>query len=374
MPSVPGIHRLTLPGAERERWIGELRAIKAAGFNSIRLPVEWRSTEPERGQYRFDRIGDLLTIAADTDLRVIVQVDARGPAGCAAAIRIRRLSPAGKPERKPRPYHRMDHPGVRADLGAFIGGVATAAARYRRSTRSTCGATPACLPRQPPNSATARIPARFRDALQRRYRTLPALNAAWRRLFTHGPACTCSSRTAAVELSDWRQFVAVKLQEHSVSVGCVRAARRTAGHEPHRCRPRVPDPWLMTSVVDYYGTLFAAPIGEPARVLAALDTLRSGGRDKSWWLGSISVGSRGANVSGTNTTGGPLRLWAWAAIARARRRSCLFVVSLVRDFGQRRAKPGFNAHRRRWPGSSVATVPSLHRCARILPESRSCGV
>ena len=63
------------------------------------------------------------------------------------------------------------------------------------------------------------------------------------------------------------------------------------------------DPWLMTSVVDHYGTSFAAPIGEPARVLAALDTLRSGGRDKSWWLGSISVGSRGANVSGTNTTG-----------------------------------------------------------------------
>ena len=43
LPSVPGIHRLTLPTApERERWIGELRAIKAAGFNSIRLPVEWR--------------------------------------------------------------------------------------------------------------------------------------------------------------------------------------------------------------------------------------------------------------------------------------------------------------------------------------------
>ena len=77
-----------------------------------------------------------------------------------------------------------------------------------------------------------------------------------------------------------------------------------------------PDPWLMTSVVDHYGTSFTAPIGGPARVLAALDTLRSGGRDKSWWLGSISVGSRRANVSGTTPTGGPLRLWAWAAISR----------------------------------------------------------
>ena len=60
-PWYPSPDPATAP--ERERWIGELRAIKAAGFNSIRLPVEWRTTEPERGPYRFDRIGDLLTTA-----------------------------------------------------------------------------------------------------------------------------------------------------------------------------------------------------------------------------------------------------------------------------------------------------------------------
>ena len=37
----------------------------------------------------------------------------------------------------------MDHPGVRADLGAFIGAVATAAARYPAFYAIMCGATPA---------------------------------------------------------------------------------------------------------------------------------------------------------------------------------------------------------------------------------------
>ena len=217
MPSVHGIHRLTLaPAPERERWIGELRAIKTAGFNSIRLPVEWRTTEPERGQYRFDRIGDLLTTAAETGLRVIVQVDAHsGPAWVRRRYPDSAVVRGGEPEREPRP----DTAWITRAFAPILVRSSVPSPPPRRAHPAfyaiDVGATPACLPRQPTEFCYCpHTEARFRDALQRRYGTLPALNAAWRRSLTawsgvHVPR----SGAAAVELSDWRQFVVVKLQE-----------------------------------------------------------------------------------------------------------------------------------------------------------------
>jgi hypothetical protein len=310
--------------SDRERWLRELGAIKASGFNSIRMPVEWATTEPERGHYRLDRVGDLLTTAADAGLRVIIQVDARaGPAWLRRRYPDSAVVPEGRTAAAASASgYCMDHPGVRADLGTFIGAVAAASVRYPAFYAIDVWRSPGV------SSNTAakfcycpHTEARFRDALQRRYGTLPALNAAWGRSFgawaeVHVPR----PRESGPQSDDWQQFVAVKLQEDlkfRSDASAPRGARPVTSHGDLAAGGAV-DPWLMTSVVDHYGTSFAPPSGGPARVLAALDVLRSSGRDKVWWLGSMSPGSRSdAGATGaTPARGGLLRLWAWAAISR----------------------------------------------------------
>ena len=67
----------------------DLQAIRTLGFNHIKVPVAWGAIEPERGKFGFDRLDQLLTLAGESGLKVIVQpdvaaqpawVDARAPA------------------------------------------------------------------------------------------------------------------------------------------------------------------------------------------------------------------------------------------------------------------------------------------------------
>src|SRR4029079_12773595 len=62
------------PAPEREAWRRDLVAIKSLGFNSVKTWVDWGSSEPERGRYRFDALEQLLSLADVVGLRVIVQV------------------------------------------------------------------------------------------------------------------------------------------------------------------------------------------------------------------------------------------------------------------------------------------------------------
>src|SRR4029079_18099916 len=62
------------PAAEREAWRRDLAAIKSLGFNSVKTWVDWASAEPERGRYRFDALEQLLSLADEAGLRVIVQI------------------------------------------------------------------------------------------------------------------------------------------------------------------------------------------------------------------------------------------------------------------------------------------------------------
>ena len=176
------------PASTSDRSAGPANSepIKASGFNSIRMPVEWATTEPERGHYRLDRVGELLTAAADAGLRVIVQVDARaGPAWLRRRYPDSAVVPEGATAAAASAGgYCMDHPGVRGDLGAFIGALAAASARYPAFYAIDVWRNPGV------SSDTAakfcycpHTQARFRDALQRKYGALPALNAAWGRSF-----------------------------------------------------------------------------------------------------------------------------------------------------------------------------------------------
>src|SRR5512133_2520463 len=62
------------PAAERDAWRRDLETIRSLGFNSVKTWVDWASGEPVRGQYRFDALEQLLSLADDAGLRVIVQI------------------------------------------------------------------------------------------------------------------------------------------------------------------------------------------------------------------------------------------------------------------------------------------------------------
>lgn len=59
----------------------DLQTIRSLGFNHIEVPVSWASTEPQRGSYRFEALDDLLTLAGQRDLKVMVdpQIDPAPP-------------------------------------------------------------------------------------------------------------------------------------------------------------------------------------------------------------------------------------------------------------------------------------------------------
>jgi beta-galactosidase len=302
----------------------ELTRIKAAGFNSIRTVVDWAGTEEERGQYRFDRFDGLLSAADEAGLKVIVQVDTT----IAPRWLFARYSDSvvvGDSDRvgSASAGYCMDHPGVRSDLGAFIGAAAQKASGHpsfygidvwRSPGASSTGSAPFCY--------CAYTQARFRQALQRKYSSIAALNAAWNGSF---PAWRDVEAPRAPGDApgglDWKQFFAARLHEDlkfRADASAPRGARPVASHSDGPLW-RVTDDWLMTAAVDHYGTAIVAAAGssQSMGVLASLDLMRSAARTRGWWLGSLHADSAPTGRGAPDTaTGADLRMWTWAALAR----------------------------------------------------------
>lgn len=62
---------------DRGQWATSLRALSAAGFNTVEVPVVWAAHEPRQGKFTFDGnldIGAFLRLADSMGLRVIVRV------------------------------------------------------------------------------------------------------------------------------------------------------------------------------------------------------------------------------------------------------------------------------------------------------------
>src|SRR5262245_22292751 len=70
-PFVPvGVTYAAWPTNERTRAVSDLQSIRAEGFNAIGARVNW--TDPGS---RLDALDTLLDLAADADLKVVVQID-----------------------------------------------------------------------------------------------------------------------------------------------------------------------------------------------------------------------------------------------------------------------------------------------------------
>jgi beta-galactosidase len=302
-------------GSESGRAKRELAAIKAAGFNSIRTVVDWASAERERGVYRFEGLGTILSAADEAGLKVIVQLDTRTAPGWLSGrySDSRVVADPDQPRSAASSGYCMDHPGVRSDLGAFIGAAAEEAARHRAfyaidvwraPSASSDGVARFCY--------CANTQARFRDTLQRKYGTVAALNAAWNSsLASWLDVGAPRGRAQSPGNLDWRQFFAAKLQEDlkfRADSSAPRSTRPVASHSDGRSWSGADD-WLMATAVDHYGTSISAAVGssQSAGVLAALDAMRSAARTRSWWLASLRTGDL-ANGATSMATGSDLRV------------------------------------------------------------------
>ena len=282
------------------RTAADLEAIRELGFNSVRMPLEWAASEPARGTYDFEALTQTLGLASQQDLRVSVRVDVSSLPGW-----LLRRYPDGRfiPESTPGAVQParvcLDHPGVRADVQAFVAAATASAARHSAWHAIDLGSD---LP-----DGFCRCP-----HTERRFREW--LTAA----FGSGP------RPPSSAASDRAAFVALQRADHLAlltAAASVRGAHEasSSARAPSILRsllgePPGQDDWLMSTVVDHYGTAVPPETGSaepvaPSRLALALDGLRSASRDKGWLMTDGLTAARAAD----------LRFLTWAALSRGAR-------------------------------------------------------
>lgn len=337
------------PRAKKEVWRRDLRQIRRLGFNTVRCWIDWASGEPAPGKYNFDTLDVLLELAREEGLKVILQVymdsapewvGRKFPDALYEDISGAVMHPESSPG-----YCR-DHPGVeRAEL-AFYSALAERAGKSPAFLGWDLWSEPHVI-----NWATATYltnpefcfckysVARFRRWLEKKYRSLDALNRAWYRRFGSwdevqpGRLSTILSYTDYI---DWRLYIRDKLGEDlRARYDAVKRVAPDRVATSHAAAPNLftsplawdgsPDDWVMRKQVDYYGTSFypkhSYAVGRDVAWRGALlDFARSSGYSNGgdgFWIGELQAGfgTVALNVSGT-VTPEDLAIWTWSAIAR----------------------------------------------------------
>jgi beta-galactosidase len=335
--------------AKKELWRGDIRQIKALGFNTVRTWIDWATGEPREGQYNFENLDVMLELAQEEGLKVFLQVYMDS-----APFWVGRKHPDSffvssngavvKPESSP--GYCLDHAGVRkADLAfyaalaervrgnpAFVGWDLWSEPHVINWANPTYIANPEfCFCR---NTVE-----KFRGWLQKKYGSIDRLNNAWYRRYENwddvepGRMSTILSYTDYI---DWKSFIAGKLgqdlRDRYLAVKRVVPDTIVTSHaagaglfaSPHHWEGQADD-WTMAQQVDYYGTSFypkhSAFVDRSVTWRAALlDFTRSfgfAGTGRGFYIGELQggFGTIALNVSPT-VTPEDIRVWTWSALAR----------------------------------------------------------
>ncbi len=260
---------------------GELQSIRGLGFNAVTFVVRWREAAPQRGQLALTTLERTLEAAARAGLRAVVRLENDPPAWLFDVFPDGRRVTADADASAP-PAACFDHPGVRVELQSFIDGVSRTVARYPAFHAIDVGGHPPTSFCLCPNT---------------------------------GRRFAASSKAGAV---DRTEFVRVALRD-DLQWMVARAAPSRARAVLSRgalpsVLPRPPslgsgqDDWLMSAVVDHYGTSLSSAMLRPSVLPLVLDGLEGAARGKGWMAGVD------ATVGGADG-----RFAAWAALSRGAR-------------------------------------------------------
>jgi beta-galactosidase len=331
----------------RDEWRRDLRTIKSLGFNTIKTWVDWASTEPQQGRFEFGALDQVLTLADGEGLRVILQfytdsapewVGRQWPDASFVTDQGQKIGSQAAPG------YCIDQASVRTAMLKFIAAASARARQHKSLYGFDVWSEPhivnwAWFNSSPEFCYCQYTQAKFRDWLRQKYGSLNALNAAWYRTFSAWDAVEApryGTILSYTDFIDWKTFVADKLRDDLAAKADATGARGVLPISSHSDAPAVllsplsgygnPDDWLMSRVVDFYGTSIyprhassTAP-WSPIRLMASLDGIRSASRGKGWWIGELQAGQGATGVRvGTPVTPEDVRLWGWAALSRGAR-------------------------------------------------------
>lgn len=216
------------PFPERHRWQDDFRRIAESGVDAVQLWVIWSWVEARPGEYRFEDYDELIALAEQAGLRVILSVIAE-----IHPLWLRREEPGSElidwDDRPARSGERgevhfgltpgscFDHPGVAQRQLQFI---RTVAERYHQApalwgwdvwneNRWNSGAVaPLCF--------CGHTLGRYRSWLEERYGDLDSLNRAWKRRYARwdeidGPRLKGQPYTTPMA---WMDFITWRSCEH----------------------------------------------------------------------------------------------------------------------------------------------------------------
>jgi len=189
--------------------------------------------------------------------------------------------------------------------------------------------------------------ARFREWLKEKYKTLPALNAAWYRNFENWEQVTpprFPTILSYTDYLDWRAFIDDKLAgDLKTRVDAMRTADAVHPVTSHAAVPGLftsptdgygePDDWKMSATADFFGTSLYPKHSESTRpwsygmLSAGLDFTRSAGRSagKGFWIGELQAGQGATGMRiAAPVTPAEEESWMWQAVAHGAREIAIY--------------------------------------------------
>lgn len=325
---------------ERKDWARDLVRIRDVGIDAVQLWVTWGWVEAEPGCYVFDDYDEIIRLASDAGLEVIVSTIAE-----VQPFWIHRLVPdslmidhlgrtvPSVPRRENAvgltPGGCTDHPEIRRRMTAFLAAcgehfthldnlAAWDVWNENRWAVHASGHVCYCRP-------TVRA---FRDWLQERHGDLAGLNRAWRRRYSSWDDVWPGTRPALPysEQVEFQRFLTWRAGQHmALRADTIRAADPDHPITAHGVAPSVFSPgqgveqavsrgndWDHVTHLDGYGLSMYPDffIHDEADFGARIEAARSACGDKQLWVSELEAAPTGVGfTAGRPVSGDDLRRW-----------------------------------------------------------------